>query len=249
MKQKITKILIGFAIAIAAFLVFGFAFQAYAEGLPQSRQDDVLVKALPIVARFVAILLVFICLIAIAATILNGRIPHRVHRPIEMIIILGILLGVVGLFQPWQALGYEYGFLLLLFSALGFTMWSHIVPRLDKTALPPLDVRAHVVGLVVAILLAAPVTLALDNATRPTPPYGINPTLWSKLYEGKEKGDVLKAEKEDNHRTMLPVFILVGAMVGGIGYVFAREIAAVALARSAPQAVTLSQPAVASQGH
>ena len=45
------------------------------------------------------------------------------------IIIAGIVLGIVGMFQPWTFAGYRYGFMLLFFSTLAFILWSHVVPK------------------------------------------------------------------------------------------------------------------------
>ncbi len=38
-------------------------------------------------------------------------------------------------------------------------------------------------------------------------PTALNPTLWARLYEGKEKGNELKEEKSARYREALPVFI------------------------------------------
>jgi hypothetical protein len=46
----------------------------------------------------------------------------------ERVIIGGIVLGVVCMFQPWVFVGYKYGFLLVLFSTLAFIVWSHVTP-------------------------------------------------------------------------------------------------------------------------
>jgi hypothetical protein len=78
---------------------------------------------------FLAILMAFIFLIAFTASELGGKISRRPYQLIERIIIAGILLGVVGMFQPWTMLGYRIGFHLLLASTLAFTLWSHVSPR------------------------------------------------------------------------------------------------------------------------
>ena len=41
----------------------------------------------------------------------------------------GILLGILGMFQPWVFGLYKTGFFVLLFSTLGFILWSHVVPK------------------------------------------------------------------------------------------------------------------------
>ena len=79
---------------------------------------------------FLAILMAYIFfVIVLAAILLSGRVPQRVYGPIEKIIIAGIVLGVVGMFQPWIHAGFRVGFHLLLASTLSFIVWSHITPR------------------------------------------------------------------------------------------------------------------------
>ncbi len=89
----------------------------------------VLVQGIPFLAVFVALLLSYIYLIFVAAARFTGNISERLYRPIEAIIIAGIVLGVVGVLQPVDIFGYQYGFLLLLISTLAFIAWSHVTPR------------------------------------------------------------------------------------------------------------------------
>jgi hypothetical protein len=85
-------------------------------------------QAITFLAGFLAILFAYIFLIRWVAARLNDRIDaHRFAR-IERFLIGGIVLGVVAMFQPWFFVGYRYGFLLLLFSTLGFILWSHVTP-------------------------------------------------------------------------------------------------------------------------
>ncbi len=109
-------------------LAFGVAFSVYANTLPDDRQDDVLVKAIPFVAR----------LWRFAGLYLSDR---DLRRPVEWSHSApcppsdrdddhpGILLGVVGLFQPWQELSLPVWLRLLLISTLAFTLWSHVIPH------------------------------------------------------------------------------------------------------------------------
>jgi lysylphosphatidylglycerol synthetase-like protein (DUF2156 family) len=78
---------------------------------------------------FLAILLTFIFFILWLGRTFYGRISSRLHGAIEMILIVGILAGVVAMFQPWTMLGYKLGFQAVLASTLAFIVWSHIVPR------------------------------------------------------------------------------------------------------------------------
>ena len=118
-------------IIAAALLILGIVAGPVIQSLatPQQLGENVLLNAIPFILIFVAILLVFIGLIIIVARLLNGRISASIHRPIEMALIAGIVLGVVGLFQPWTYILYGISFHVLLVSVLGFTLWSHIVPK------------------------------------------------------------------------------------------------------------------------
>ena len=78
---------------------------------------------------FLAILLTFIFFILFLGRSFYGRMPARLFRIVEMILIVGILGGVVAMFQPWSIAGYKPGFQITLTSVLAFTVWSHIVPK------------------------------------------------------------------------------------------------------------------------
>jgi hypothetical protein len=92
---------------------------------------------------FLSILMAFIFFgVAFPAANLSGKIPPKLYRPIEAILIAGIVLGVIGMFQPWAHILYRIGFHLLLFSVLGFTAWSHITPRRQRQSVHPVGVPA-----------------------------------------------------------------------------------------------------------
>ena len=95
----------------------------------EQRAANVLLEALPFILIFVAIILTFITLIILVASVLNHNIPRSTYNLIERIIIAGIVVGVIGMFQPWWFLAYKYGFVLLLVSTLMFILWSHIQPQ------------------------------------------------------------------------------------------------------------------------
>ena len=79
---------------------------------------------------FLAILMAFIFFgVVFVSALLSGRISRPVYDVIEKVIIAGILLGVVGMFQPWAHLAYRIGFHVLLFSLLSFIVWSHVTPQ------------------------------------------------------------------------------------------------------------------------
>ncbi len=80
------------------------------------------------IVGFIVILLLFVRLIQLAEKRWSGKIDRRRQSRIERIIIIGILLGIAMMFQPWAVALFEPGFLLLLLSALAFTLWSHVIP-------------------------------------------------------------------------------------------------------------------------
>lgn len=98
----------------------------------QQRADNVLLSAAPFILIFVAIILLFITLIWWIATQLNHNVPEKTYRPIEYALIGGIVFGIVGMFQPWVFIWYQWGFVILLLSTLSFILWSHIVPKREK---------------------------------------------------------------------------------------------------------------------
>lgn len=95
----------------------------------KERVANVFLEAIPFILVFVAIILAFITVISLVASVLNDNIPRRTHQLVERIIIFGIVGGVIGMFQPWWFLAYKFGFSVLLVSTLSFILWSHIRPK------------------------------------------------------------------------------------------------------------------------
>ena len=122
-----TKLLI----VIGVLLILGIVAGQYINATMTEEQlaDNVFINAVPFVLIFAAIILTFIAVIYIVASMLDNNISTRAHRFIEQILIVGIVLGVVGMFQPWIFEGYKYGFVLLLISTLSFILWSHVTPK------------------------------------------------------------------------------------------------------------------------
>ena len=81
---------------------------------------------------FLIILGLFIRLIMALSNRLSDHIAQSAFDRVERVIIAGIVIGVIGMFQPWIFLGYKYGFMLLLFSTLAFIVWSHITPAATR---------------------------------------------------------------------------------------------------------------------
>ena len=121
----------GLLIAIIVLLIAGFVLgpiinNSFSE---ETLATNVLLSAIPFILIFVAIILTFILIIHIVSTFLNHTIETRLYISIERVIIGGIVLGIISMFQPWSFPVYRYGFLLLLLSTLSFILWSHITPK------------------------------------------------------------------------------------------------------------------------
>lgn len=86
-------------------------------------------QALYFILGFLLILGLFIAFIRFVSKRLSYTISGERFTAIERVIIAGIVLGVVAMFQPWIFLAYRWGFLLLLFSTLAFIVWSHVTPK------------------------------------------------------------------------------------------------------------------------
>jgi len=125
------RVPIGLPIATVATLMVGLIAGPLINALATEQQlgRNVLLSAIPFVFIFISIILAFITVIWLIATALNNNIPERTYRIVEYALIGGIVLGIVGMFQPWIFSAYRIGFLVLFFSTLGFILWSHVVPR------------------------------------------------------------------------------------------------------------------------
>jgi hypothetical protein len=125
------RVPLGLLISVAILLILGniagpLIRSSFTE---KERAANVFLEAIPFILIFVAIILTFITLISLTASVLNDNIPRRTHQLVERIIIFGIVGGVIGMFQPWWFLVYKYSFMFLLVSTLSFILWSHIRPK------------------------------------------------------------------------------------------------------------------------
>lgn len=120
----------GLLIVAAVLIVIAWIARPPIEAQPTAwKASNVLLTGMPFVLEFIAIILVFAFLIFVAAALLNNRISARLYTIIEWIIIGGVAVGVIGMFQPWQLGGYSLGFHVLLVCFIAFNVWSHITPR------------------------------------------------------------------------------------------------------------------------
>lgn len=51
------------------------------------------------------------------------------QRVLERFMLLGMIVGITAMFQPWDIILYEYGFYVLALTTLGFIIVSHIPVR------------------------------------------------------------------------------------------------------------------------
>jgi hypothetical protein len=121
------KLLITAAVLLA--LSFGArpALQALVPDLETS--SNVLVLAIPFLLVFVPIILGYMALIVFLSKLLHRRVRETVYRVIEYLFIAGIVLGILGMFQPWVFPLFRIGFFVLLGSLLGFMIWSHVAVK------------------------------------------------------------------------------------------------------------------------
>jgi predicted neutral ceramidase superfamily lipid hydrolase len=90
---------------------------------------NVIVAAIPFILVFASIIIFFMSLIWYASSKLGGNISEKTYRPIEYVLIGGILLGIFLMFQPWVFELFRVGFFMLLASTLVYILWSHVKPK------------------------------------------------------------------------------------------------------------------------
>ena len=128
-KKKIHPPLVLLIISIA-LSVLGYIYDRfYLITIPENiRIDNVIVIAVPFICYFVAILLVYIFLINLFSQILNHRISPKIYKPLNFIIIGGIIGGILLMLQPFTIVLFRISFMVVLVSLLLFIFWSHIIP-------------------------------------------------------------------------------------------------------------------------
>lgn len=125
------------AVAIALWIA-GIVTGPVVAGMdPKTLTDNTILNGIPFILIVIGIIVAFIDFIILMATLLNNKVSENVYRPVERFLIAGIVLGVIGMFQPFTVILYTIGFIVLLISTFGFIFWSHIVPR------APIDRATH----------------------------------------------------------------------------------------------------------
>jgi hypothetical protein len=115
----------------ALLVVFGVVYNRFIlVTIPEQQQiDNVILTAVTFISIFVAILLVYIFLINLGSQILSDRVPLKIYKPVNLVLIAGILLSVLMMMQPFSIFLYRISFPILLVSLFGFMFWSHVRPR------------------------------------------------------------------------------------------------------------------------
>ena len=133
MKKKTSRPPYGLVIVALVLAAFGQLFSRIGGAFfsAEVMENNIFLLAIPFLTIFIAILLVFIFFINVLARVLDYKVSRRVYKTVEAIIMAGIVLGIIGMFQPWVFVLFRYGFNLLLISTLSFIVWSHVTPRGD----------------------------------------------------------------------------------------------------------------------
>ena len=135
-RKKLLFILLGVAVL---FWIVGIALIPVVNSVDaKTKADNVILNGIPFILIFIGVILAFIDFIIWMATRLNNKISEKTYRPIERVLIAGIVLGVIGMFQPFTVVLYTLGFVVLLVSTLSYIAWSHVTPRIaiDRASHP-----------------------------------------------------------------------------------------------------------------
>jgi len=213
-----------------ALILFAFAiiFPIIGNAIfSEETRKGVFINAIPFFSAFIGILLLFVLVIVLVAKRYNGKVPLRCHSAIERTLVIGILAGVVFLFQPFSIVPYRYGFLLLLVSTLSFILWSHVVPAGARLTfgLPQLGGRQHLIGGIAALIVIVVMSAGIISMNSPKEPYGVRDRVW-KSYSDDRKAEVAAAATSDFSSVETPFIILFSLFPAAVVYFATREIGA-----------------------
>ena len=121
----------GLPISAGILLVLGLiAWQVMPNIVTEEQMArNVILAAIPFILVFASIIIAFMSLVWFTASKLNDNISEKTYRPIEYILIGGIVLGILLMFQPWVFELFRVGFFLLLVSTIFYILWSHVRPK------------------------------------------------------------------------------------------------------------------------
>jgi hypothetical protein len=124
----------GLPISAVILLILGLIARQVIPNVVTEEQmaRNVILAAIPFILVFAAIIISFMTLIWYTSSKLNGKIPEKTYRPIEYLLIGGIVLGIFFMFQSWVFELFRVGFIMLLISTLGFIVWSHVQPKAEE---------------------------------------------------------------------------------------------------------------------
>lgn len=130
-RKKSGGVPIGLPIAGVICLILGVIAQQIIPNTLTEEQlaDNVILSAIPFILIFAAIIIAFMSLVWFSSSRLSNNISEKIYRPIEYVLIGGIVLGVALMFQPWAFILYRIGFFMLLVSTIGYILWSHVRPK------------------------------------------------------------------------------------------------------------------------
>ncbi|NDJ62114.1 MAG: hypothetical protein GYB67_13375 [Chloroflexi bacterium] len=193
--------------------------------LTGSTYTSVIVQAIPFVGALVALILMFALSIVLTAMRFNGQIPARTHRPIELTLIAGILIGVVLLFQPFHVIGYTYGFPLLLLSTLGFILWSHVIPKSAQRTTGTFSRGQHLIGAAAGVVVALVMFGFFFTTGQPSEPYGMRQRAWD-FTDPAEQAEIAAEAQAEFVSVSVPFFVFMSLFPGTLVYFVVREAAA-----------------------
>jgi hypothetical protein len=127
----------GVVILLLGIFVAPMITNSYSE---EQLNKNAILSGIQFLLIFISIIIFYASLVWFLAYKLNGRVSNRLFRIIEYALIGGIIVGIIGMFQPWFFPGFRYGFYLLLASTIGYIAWSHVTPA------PPEDDTAVILG-------------------------------------------------------------------------------------------------------
>lgn len=134
----------GMPISAVILLVLGLiALQVWPSIVTEEQMArNVLLAAIPFILVFASIIIAYMCVVWYASSKLSGKVPEKTYRPIEYVLIGGILAGILLMFQPWVFELFRVGFFVLLASTLLFILWSHVTPKAEDLEGPETEVAA-----------------------------------------------------------------------------------------------------------
>ena len=129
-ERTITRLPKKLPITAVILLILGLVLNPLIDTIftEQQLSRNALLSGIPFVLIFAAIVIFFMAFAWFVSNRLNFRVEYGRYQLIERLIIGGIALGIVFMFQPWIFILFRYGFYLLLLATLAFIVWSHIAP-------------------------------------------------------------------------------------------------------------------------